>query len=431
MTLTIIGHGYVGLVTAAVFSDLGNKIWVVGRTREKIDALTRGNMPFFEPGLEEVVRRNIAAGRLIFTLDYTQAIPESEIILICVGTPAQTDGRADLSSVFEVSRQIGSHINSYKLIVVKSTVPPGTNKRVRKRIMESVKEKISFDTASCPEFLREGSAMGDTLAPDRIVLGVDTDRAKRLLVDLHKPIGGKVVVTSIETAEMIKYVANALLSTKISFANAIAFLCDEVGADVEKVMDGVGLDKRIGRGFLSPGVGYGGSCFPKDIKALIAFSSSLGYDFKLLKDVDDINRQAVEHYLDKVKKSLKNNIQGKVLGVLGLAFKPNTDDMREAPSVKIIKKLQDEGAIVQAYDPQAHKNASSIIKNITFCSDAYEAADNADALLVITEWNEFRQLDLNKIKKRMKKPLVIDGRNIYDPEKMRKMGFTYHSIGRS
>lgn len=430
MTLTFVGHGYVGLVTGAIFADLGNTVWMVGRTPEKIAQLNQGKVPFFEPGLEELVKRNVVHGRLRFTLDYAEAVVPSEIVFICVGTPSRQDGQADLTSVFEAAKQIGKNLQSYKLIVVKSTVPPGTNREVAKRIRSEARKDAKFDMASCPEFLREGSALSDTLSPDRIVIGVETDEAKRLLIDLHRPIDGKIVIASIETAEMTKYVANALLSCKISFANAIAFLCEQASADVVKVMDGVGLDKRIGRSFLSPGIGYGGSCFPKDVKALIAFAESKGYDFKLLKAVDEINKEAASRFIQKVEAVYPRGLSNKVIGVWGLSFKPSTDDMREAPSIKIIQTLEKKGAIIQAYDPVAQKNASAILADIRYVEDAYKAAMNADVLIILTEWNEFLQVDLKKVKKLMRKPIIIDGRNIYDPNKIKRLGFTYKGVGR-
>lgn len=431
MTLTFIGHGYVGLVTGAVFADLGNTVWMVGRTPEKIANLKKGKIPFFEPGLEELVKRNIAHGRLKFTLDYGEAISPSEIIFLCVGTPSRQDGQADLSSVFAAAKNIAKVMHTHKLIVIKSTVPPGTNKNVAKIIREELPKQVIFDIASCPEFLREGTAIADTLSPDRIVIGAETEEAKKLLIDLHRPIDGKIVITNIETAEMTKYVANALLSTKISFANAIAFLCEEVGADVVKVMDGVGLDKRIGRSFLSPGVGYGGSCFPKDVKALIAFAQEKGYDFKLLKSVDEINQDANLRFIQEVRRSYPEGLENKKVAVWGLAFKPNTDDMREAPSVKIISALQHDGAKIYAYDPVAEKNASAILSDVSYTQDAYDAVKNADVLIILTEWNEFLQIDLKKVKKLMKQPIIIDGRNIYDPAKIKRLGFVYKSVGRS
>ena len=442
MTLTFIGHGYVGLVTAAIFADLGNTVWVIGRSPDKIEALKRGETPFYEPGLAELVKRNVDARRLLFTLDYEEPINASTVTFICVGTPPQDDGSADLSQVFAVAKKIGQSIknDSYRVVITKSTVPPGTNRKVASIVRESMdpsyknKEEI-IDIASCPEFLREGTALNDTLHPDRIVIGTDTEKAKKVLVDLHKPIGRRIVLTSVETAEMIKYVANSILSTKISFANAVAFLCEKVGADVEKVMDGVGLDRRIGRSFLYPGVGYGGSCFPKDVKALVAFAKEVGYDFKLLKSVDEINKEAMHHFVQKVvdtvgDKSQKQPLKGKTIGILGLSFKPDTDDLREAPSLCIIDRLKAHGATIRAYDPVAMEKATKIVPDISYTKDAYECASGADALLIITEWNEFRQLDLKRIKKTMNTAIIIDGRNIYEPEKMRKIGFIYQSVGR-
>lgn len=430
MTIAVIGHGYVGLVTAAVFSDLGNNVWVVGRTPEKIEKLKRGITPFFEPGLSEMVLHNLNSGRLNFTLDYKEAVENAKIVFICVGTPSKTNGEADLSAVFAAATEIANNLKNFTVVVTKSTVPVGTNRKVASILKKHSPKNDKFEVASCPEFLKEGSALSDTLNPDRIVIGVETDKAKDLLLDLHKPIDGERVITNIETAEMIKYASNSLLSTKISFANAMAFICEKVGADVEMVLSGVGMDKRLGRSFLYPGVGYGGSCFPKDVKALIAIAQQNGYDFALLKSVNQINQQAKEQFVNKVSDILVK-VKGKKLGIWGLSFKPNTDDMREAPSIEIIDKLQKMGAIVQAYDPEARDNAAKVLKNVIFCNSPIEAADGVDALLVLTEWNEFKQLDLNKIKIVMRKPIIIDGRNIYDPNKVKELGFIYKGIGRS
>lgn len=429
MTISIIGHGYVGLVSASVFADLGNTVWCVGRTREKIENLKRGIVPFFEPGLEEVVKRNVKAKRLKFTLDFKEAIPPSEIVFICVGTPSKDNGEADLSQIFLVAENIGKNLEGYTVVVCKSTVPVGTNRKVA-QILEKVRPpKATFDSASCPEFLREGTALSDTLTPNRIVIGVEAEKAKRLLLGLHKPISGQTVLVKIETAETIKYASNALLSTKISFANAMAFICEKVGADVQEVLDGVGLDTRLGRSFLYPGIGYGGSCLPKDVKALIAIAKNVGYDFRLLQAVDKVNEEAWRNFVQKVTKFC-GPLKGKTIGVLGLSFKPSTDDMREAPSIKIIESLQKKGAKIQAYDPQAQNNAAQILKNVIFGKNPYEVAKDAEALLIITEWNEFRQLDLLKIKKLMKKPVVLDGRNIYDSQRMKELGFIYQGVGR-
>lgn len=429
MTIAFIGHGYVGLVTAAVFADLGNTVFVIGRTKEKIDKLNAGIPPFYEPGLEEMVKRNLAAGRLKFTLSYEEGIKEAKIVFICVGTPSAKSGEADLSQVFRAAREIGKNLKSYTVVVTKSTVPVGTNKKVAKILKEIVKKGISFDIASCPEFLREGSALPDTQNPDRIVIGTESKQAKELLLDLHKPIDGERIVTSVETAEMIKYASNSLLATKISFANAMAIICDEVDADVEQVLNGVGLDERLGRTFLYPGVGYGGSCFPKDVKALIAIAKEHKYDFNLLKAVHEVNEQAKTRFVEKVIATLKS-VKGKTLAVLGLAFKPNTDDMREAPSTDIIRMLQKEGALIKAFDPIAIENAKKHLTNVDFTTSALDAARGADALLVLTEWNEFKQLDLKSIKKVMRNAYLFDGRNIYQPHSVKNIGFIYKGVGR-
>jgi len=429
MTITFIGHGYVGLVTAAVFADLGNTVWVVGRTKAKIDNLKRGIMPFFEPGLEEMVRRNLGAGRLKFTLNYEDAVSETKIIFICVGTPSKGNGEADLSAVFKSAESIGKNLKNYAVIVTKSTVPVGTNKKVAKVIRDIVRENVPFDIASCPEFLREGSAIADTLNPDRIVIGFDSQKAKTILLDLHKPINGERITTSIESAEMIKYASNALLANKISFANAMSFICEAVGADVEDVLNGVGLDKRLGRMFLYAGVGFGGSCFPKDVKALIAIAKNKKYDFQLLKAVNQINEDARIRFVYKVENTL-GTVKGKTIAVWGLAFKPNTDDMREAPSIEIIKLLQAKGAKIRAFDPVASSNAANVLSEVTYFKSPIEAAEGVHAILLLTEWNEFKQLDLREIKKVMKSPFIFDGRNIYDPAAVKAMGFVYKGVGR-
>ncbi|OGG01448.1 UDP-glucose 6-dehydrogenase [Candidatus Gottesmanbacteria bacterium RBG_16_52_11] len=431
MTIAFIGHGYVGLVTAAVFADLGNTVWVVGRNRKKVENLKKGVMPFFEPGLEELVRRNTTAGRLIFTLSYEQAVKPSQIIFICVGTPSGDNGEADLSDIFSAADNIGKAITGYKVIVTKSTVPPGTNRKVAETIQKVKPDGSTFAIASVPEFLREGTAISDTLHPDRLVIGTTSDRAFRLLTELHKGIQAETVFTNVETAELIKYASNALLSTKISFANAIAFLSENVGADVESVLTGVGLDRRIGRSFLYPGVGYGGSCFPKDVKALIALARKAGYDFKLLKAVEEINREAGAKFVEKVKKHFNGAVGSVKLAVLGLSFKPDTDDMRQAPSIRIISDLVAAGAQVSAYDPIAMTNAREVLpKSVTYAANAYAAAGGADAVLILTEWNEFRQLDLVKLARSMKQLVMFDGRNIYDPVQVKNLGFSYYGVGR-
>ena len=430
MTITFVGHGYVGLVTASVFADLGNTVWVIGHTKEKIENLKKGIVPIYEPGLEEIVKRNVRAKRLLFTLDYKESISNSEVVFIAVGTPPNPTGEADLSVVFEVAKKIGENLDGYTVIVTKSTVPVGTNKKTYEIINTAKPEKAKFDVASIPEFLREGQAISDTLHPDRIVIGTDSKPAEKLLIELHKSIDGKYVLTSIETAEMIKYAANSFLATKISFANAIAHLSELTGADGSKVLEAVGLDKRVGSQFLFAGAGYGGSCFPKDVKAMIAIAKKSGYDFSLLKDVEEINQQAMLGIVEKTKNLLEGKVEGKTIGMLGLSFKPDTDDMRDAPSIVVINSLLEMGAKIKAYDPIAMSNAKKILRNVNFQSDPYSVAKDCDVLVIMTEWNEFRQLDLGKIKKYMKKPVLLDGRNIYDPQKLREMGFVYIGVGR-
>jgi len=432
MIISVIGHGYVGLVTAAVFANLGNTVWCIGRTREKIYKLKKGLVPFYEPGLEELVKKNLKAGRLKFTLSYKEAISSSDIIFICVGTPSLNNGEADLSQVFSAASEIGKNLTGKeKIIVVKSTVPVGTTKKIAKIINKYKKSKdVNFEIAFVPEFLREGTALNDTLHPDRIVIGTDSPRAQKLLLELHKPIDGEFVLTDIPSAEMIKYAANALLATKISFSNAIAHLCEKVGADAQKVLDGVGLDKRLGRSFLYPGIGYGGSCLPKDVKALISVFKKNKISPKLFEAVEEINQESTIRFIDKIKEVLGKNLKGKVFGILGLSFKPDTDDLREAPSIKIINTLQKEGARIQAFDPVAIPRAREILKNVIYCGNPEEVSKGVDALLIVTEWDEFKQLNLKEIKKFMKRPIIFDGRNIYDPQEVKKLGFIYKGVGR-
>lgn len=434
MTVTFLGHGYVGLVTAAVFSDLGNTVWVIGHTPEKIENLKKGILPIYEPGLEEMVVRNVKAGRLLFTLDYDKAIAESDVVFTAVGTPPKPTGEADLSVVFSVTEQIAKYLDGYTVIITKSTVPVGTNRKVAEIIEKNKPTSATFDIASVPEFLREGQAIGDTLHPDRVVIGSDSQKAKDILVELHKPIvkgnGTKLFLTNIETAEMIKYASNAFLATKISFANAIAQLSEKVGANGPDVLEAMGLDRRIGSYFLHAGAGYGGSCFPKDVKALIAIAEGYGYDFTLLKDVEAINKEAMHAITAKVKKLLGSS--GKTVGVLGLSFKPDTDDMRDAPSRTIIPELIKEGFLVKAYDPIAMDNAKKLpeFKGLLFADNAEDVAKDADVILLLAEWNEFKDLDMKKIKSLMAGNGLVDGRNIYDPQKMKELGFEYIGVGR-
>lgn len=431
MTIACIGHGYVGLVTAAVFADLGNSVWVVGRTREKIEKLKKGVAPFYEPGLSELVKRNVLAGRLLFTLDYKEAVGASSIVFICVGTPSRDTGEADLTSVFTAAESIAKNLIGYKVVVTKSTVPPGTSRKVSDILTKHKPQGASFAIASVPEFLREGTAINDTMNPDRVVIGTTSDRAREMLLTLHKPINTKMVLTNIETAELIKYASNSLLSTKISFANAIGFLSEKVGADVGQVLEGVGLDRRLGRSFLYPGVGYGGSCFPKDVKALIAIANKHGYDFTLLRAVDEVNKQAGRNFVEKIVGHFGGSLKNKTIAVLGLSFKPNTDDMREAPSIAIVSELIKKGASIVAYDPVAMENAKKVLPGaVAYAKSAYEAAGGADAVVVLTEWNEFRQLDLVQLAKGLKTRILFDGRNIYEPLRVKELGFIYYGVGR-
>ncbi len=429
MTITFIGHGYVGLVTAAVFSDFGNKVYVIGHTKEKIENLKKGKIPIYEPGLQELVKKNIDAKRLFFTLEYSPAIEESDAVFIAVGTPPTITGDADLSTVLHVAERIGKNLKGYTVVATKSTVPIGTNKKVQ-QILDSVKPKgTEVDYASVPEFLREGSAISDTVNPDRIVIGTESKKAQELLIKLHEPIKAPILLTNFETAELIKYAANSFLATKISYANAVAKLSEMLSADGLKVLEGIGLDKRIGPMFLSPGPGYGGSCFPKDVKALMSIAHDYGYSFSLLEEVENINDQARRDIARKARKLL-GDLRGKTVGVLGLSFKANTDDMRFAPAIDILNLLQNDGAKIKAFDPKAMESAKTILKNIEYLDDPYSVADDADLLLILTEWNEFKEMDLEEIKKRMKSPNIIDARNIFDPQKVKKLGFQYIGVGR-
>ena len=429
MKITVIGTGYVGLTSGTCLAELGNDVTCVDIDKEKIDMLNNGKIPIYEPGLKELLDRNIREGRLKFTTNTQEAIKTSEIIFICVGTPPKDNGEADLSYVEDVAREIAEHMESYKVIVEKSTVPVETGEKVADTIKLNNQHNVGFDVVSNPEFLREGSAVQDTFNPDRIVIGANSEKAIKIMKKLYEPINASIIVTDIRSAEIIKHASNSFLATKISFINAIANICELTGADIEKITEGMGYDKRIGKAFLNAGIGYGGFCFPKDAAAFIRIAEKYGYDFKLLKAVQEINEKQKDFFIKKIEKALWN-LKDKKIGVLGLAFKPNTDDMRFAPSIDIINHLQKEGAKIRAYDPEAMENAKKVLKNAEYCKGPYEAAENADALLILTEWNEFKELDLGKIKNLMKNKMIIDGRNIYDPEEMKKLGFRYISIGR-
>jgi len=427
--VSIIGTGHVGLVTGACLAELGNRVICVDNNVEKIAYLKRGKMPIFEPGLEELVKRNVLAGRLSFTTSIKEGVNNSEVIFIAVNTPPKPNGEADLCYVEAVSREVAQTMNGYKLIVEKSTVPVETGKWISRTVKLNNKKNVNFDIVSNPEFLREGSAVYDFMHPDRIVLGVGSKKAEKIMKELYQPLDVPIVVTDIESAEIIKHASNSFLALKISYINSIANICEKAGADINKVAEGIGYDGRIGRDFLNAGVGFGGACLPKDLQAFLRITQKLGYDFELLKVVEKINREQKELLVNKVRDAVWN-IKDKTIGILGLAFKPDTDDMRNAPSIEVIQMLQKEEAKIKAYDPVAIPVARQILKEVTYCKDPYETAKGTDALVILTEWEEFKRLDFNKIKKLMKAPIVIDGRNIFEPEKMKRLGFIYKSIGR-
>jgi len=429
MDIAIIGSGYVGLVTGTCFAELGNRVVCVDIDKDKINKLNNNIIPIYEPGLEKLIIKNKRKGTLKFTTDLKKAIKESKIIFICVGTPPKENGEADLSYVEDVALTIAEAMDSYKIIVEKSTVPVETGEKVAKSIKNYNAHKADFDVVSNPEFLREGSAVNDFMHPDRIVIGCESEKAKKIMKELYSPLKSPIIFTDIKSAEIIKHASNSFLAAKISFINAIANICELAGADIEKVAEGMGLDRRIGRNFLNAGIGYGGFCFPKDAEAFIRIAEKLGYDFELLKAVQEINIAQRKHFVNKIEKALWV-VKGKTIGVLGISFKPDTDDMRFAPSIDIITELQREGAKIKMYDPKAMEKAKSILKNVIHCSNPYDAAKGSDALVIVTEWNEFKEIDLKRIKSVMKHPLIIDGRNIYKPEDVKKEGFTYISIGR-
>lgn len=430
MNIAIVGSGYVGLVSGACFAELGNRVICVDNDKKKIAGIKKGMIPIYEPGLEELIARNLKKKRLKFISDIKEAVAGCEVIFIAVGTPSLPNGEADLTGIENVARNIARNMKDYRLVVEKSTVPVETGEWVRHTIQAHLKEKVQFDVASNPEFLREGRAIEDFMHPDRIVVGVSSEKARKLLTDIYKPLNAPLVTTDIKSAELIKHASNSFLATKISFINAISRICEKTGADVSEVAFGMGLDKRISRSFLDAGLGYGGSCFPKDVDAFIKISEKLGYDFQLLKAVKEVNDEQGRFFLDKIKDTLWI-IKDKVIAVLGIAFKPNTDDIRNAPSIGIIRALEAEGAKVRAYDPSAMKKAAFLLsKNVKFCSDAYEACKGSNCMLVLTEWDEFKELDFLKVKKLLKRQILIDGRNIYEPKKMKGLGFTYVSVGR-
>ncbi len=432
MHIGVIGTGYVGLVTGACFAEFGVNVTCVDKDGKKIKSLRKGEIPFYEPGLDELVKRNAEQGRLSFSTKVEDAVRSSLVMFIAVGTPPRGDGSADLQYVDEVARQIASCMSDYKVIVTKSTVPVGTGERIRKIIQTTLKKKINFDVVSNPEFLREGAAIEDFMRPDRVVIGSSSEQAGAIMKDLYRPlylIETPFVITNIETAELIKYASNSFLATKISFINQIANLCERVGADVHMVAKGMGLDGRIGKKFLHPGPGFGGSCFPKDTRALLQIGDEHGLDMSIIRSSVEANEHQKDRMVRKIGEAL-GTLEKRKIGVLGLAFKPNTNDMREAPSVHIIRKLTDEGAEIRAYDPIAMEDAREFLPSITCCKDAYETLKGVHAAVLVTEWNQFRNLDLKRIKKQMKEPFFFDLRNVYEPAFMKDLGFRYYGVGR-
>ena len=433
MNVTIVGGGYVGLVTGACFAEIGNHVLIIEKIPEKVSVLKQGISPIYEPGLNELLEKNLKNSRLDFSTGIKKGIDFSEVIFICVDTPQSNDGAADLSQIEEVARHIAQYMDSYKLIVEKSTVPVNTHKLIKQTLKRYTKNNtLKFDIASNPEFLREGSAVKDFMEPDRIVIGVESEKAKDILLELYEPFPCPKLVVDPATAEIIKHAANSFLAMKISFINMVADLCEKTGADVKLVAEGMGFDKRIGRSFLNAGIGYGGSCFPKDVKAFMNIGQKYGLDFSLLEEVEKINQKRPYKIIDFLKRALWTLVDKKI-AVWGLAFKPNTDDVREAPSLRILPTLIEEGAIVFAYDPKAMENFRRIfphLENITYVNDLYEAIENAEALVILTEWEEFKNADFKKVKDLLKLPIIIDGRNIYEPKVTEDLGFEYYPIGR-
>jgi len=429
-TIAVAGTGYVGLTTGTCFADLGNRVICIDINQEKIEMLRNGQTPIYEPGLSEMILRNVKAGRLSFTTDYTEAVKEAEFVFICVGTPSGVDGEADLRYVRMAAESIAQTMPHPLIVVNKSTVPVGTGDWVADIITRSQPKPIDFDVVSCPEFMREGSAIHDFMNPDRVVLGSKNRDAAEKVAQLHLPLRTRIVITDLRTAEMIKYASNAFLATKISFINEIAAICERLGADIHEVAIGMGYDRRIGPHFLNAGLGYGGSCFPKDVKALEHMALVQGSHPALLRAVMDINRDARRWAVFNLRTLLGGNLNRRKIGLLGLAFKPNTDDIRDAPGLEIARMLQYEGALVSAYDPVAMANAARENPELRLVETPYEVAEGVDALVICTEWNEFKQLDLARVKKTMTQPIIVDGRNIYEPSHMADLGFTYRGVGR-
>ena len=429
MKLTIIGTGYVGLVSGTCFAEVGHHVICVDNVAAKVKMLQAGGIPIYEPGLEELVKKNVAAGRLKFTASTAEGVEKSDVIFIAVPTPPQPDGSVDLSYIEKVAREIAAAMTSYKIVVDKSTVPVKTGEKVAETIKRYCAAKVEFDVVSNPEFLREGFAVGDLMKPDRIVIGVASPRPAAAMKEIYTPFNAPIIVTDINSAELIKHAANSFLALKISYINAIATVCEAAGANVQEVAQGIGLDERIGRRFLNAGIGFGGSCFPKDLSAFIKIAEQIGYDFKLLKEVQRINADQMDRFVKKITDTLWV-LKDKKIGVLGLAFKQNTDDVRSSPAIDLCQRLLKDGATLRVHDPKAMDKTKSLLPNVTYVDDLNAVAEGCDALVIATEWDEFKQLDLTRAKKALTHPILFDGRNLFDPVEMEKLGWIYKSVGR-
>jgi UDPglucose 6-dehydrogenase len=429
MKLTLIGTGYVGLVTGTCFAEVGHQVVCVDNDAAKVKLLQSGGIPIYEPGLEELVKKNVAAGRLTFTSSTAEGVQKSDVIFIAVPTPPQPDGSVDLSFIERVARDIAAAITSYKIVVDKSTVPVKTGEKVTETIKRYCPAKVEFDVVSNPEFLREGFAVGDLMKPDRVVIGVRSQRPVAAMKEIYTPFNAPIIVTDINSAELIKHAANSFLALKISYINAIANVCEAAGANVQEVAQGIGLDERIGRRFLNAGIGFGGSCFPKDLSAFIKIAEQIGYDFRLLKEVQHINADQMDRFVKKITDTLWV-LKDKKIGVLGLAFKQNTDDVRMSPAIELCHRLQKEGAKLRVHDPKAMDKAKAVLADATYVDDMNAVADGCDALVVATEWDEFKKLDLERARKSLTHPIMFDGRNLFDREEMERLGWIYKSVGR-
>jgi UDPglucose 6-dehydrogenase len=429
MKLTIIGTGYVGLVTGTCFAEVGHHVICVDNDQAKVKTLQAGGIPIYEPGLEEMVKKNVAAGRLSFSNSTADGVKNSDVIFIAVPTPPQPDGSVDLSFIELVARDIAGAMTEYKIIVDKSTVPVQTGDKVAETIKRYCKSRVEFDVVSNPEFLREGFAVEDLMKPDRIVIGVRTQRPVPAMKEVYQPFKAPIIVTDINSAELIKHASNSFLALKISYINAIAVICEATGANVQEVANGMGMDERIGRRFLNASLGFGGSCFPKDLSAFIKIAEQLRYDFGLLKEVQRINAQQMDRFVKKISDTIWV-LKGKTIGVLGLAFKQNTDDVRMSPAIELCQRLQKEGATLRVHDPKAMDKAKALLQNVTYVDDMNEVAEGSDALVIATEWEEFKKLDLERARKALSHPILFDGRNLFDPAEMERLGFIYKSIGR-